>query len=157
MPALRPAVAADAGAIAELWWRGWHDGHDGHVPEELVRFRSRESFLPRAQERVASTTVAEVDGRVAGFVTVIEDEAEQVYVDAGHRGSGIAAALLLEAERMIAAGGHERAWLAVVDGNARARRFYERQGWEDAGPLDYEAQTDEGTVTVPTRRYVKSL
>jgi hypothetical protein len=45
------------------------------------------------------------------------------------------------------------AWLAVVTGNARARRFYERSGWADDGELDYVADG----VAVPCRRYVKRL
>jgi hypothetical protein len=53
---------------------------------------------------------------------------------------------------------HDTAWLAVVPGNARARRFYERQGWYDAGPFDNPAFTRDGsTLLVPTRRYEKRL
>ena len=53
---------------------------------------------------------------------------------------------------------HPRAWLAVVEGNARARRFYEREGWVDTGPLAYEAPHPEGgTVPVPVRRYEKQV
>jgi hypothetical protein len=44
-------------------------------------------------------------------------------------------------------------WLAVVAGNARARRFYERNGWRDAGAIDYAAEIRGGTLPVPCRRY----
>ena len=86
-----------------------------------------------------------------------DDEAEQVYVDRAFRGTTVATLLLTEAERQIAAAGFTEAWLAVVPGNARARRFYERQGWHDAGGFDYEATTATGTFPVPCRRYTKSL
>lgn len=43
--------------------------------------------------------------------------------------------------------------LAVVAGNARARAFYERQGWSDRGPFECTAETASGPVTVPVRRY----
>ena len=92
-----------------------------------------------AAGRVADTTVADADGEVAGFVMVAGDEVEQVYVSAAHRGSGIAGLLLAEAERQVAAAGHPQAWLAVVPGNTRARRFYERSGWADEGGFDYRA------------------
>ncbi len=50
------------------------------------------------------------------------------------------------------------AWLAVVPGNARARRFYERQGWSDEGPFDYPARLDDGgTIPVRCLRYTKPL
>jgi hypothetical protein len=64
---------------------------------------------------------------------------------------------MAEAERLVAAGGHRQAWLAVVPGNTRARRFYERSGWADAGPLDKRITYDGGVVTVPCRRYVKPV
>jgi GNAT superfamily N-acetyltransferase len=150
---LRPATAADATAVAAIWAAGWRDGHLGHVPEELVAARTPSSFAERAAQRVADTTVAEAGEEVAGFVMVVADEVEQVYVSAAHRGSGIAGVLLAEAERQVAANGHARAWLAVVPGNARARRFYERQGWTDDSGFDYQA----GGVTVPCRRYVKPV
>ena len=80
-----------------------------------------------------------------------------MYVSADHRGSGVASALLAEAERLVAAAGHRQAWLAVVPGNARARRFYERSGWVDDGPFDNPAAYAGGTIPVPCRRYVKTV
>jgi GNAT superfamily N-acetyltransferase len=154
---IRPARAEDASAVAEIWERGWHDGHDGLVPQELVDVRTPESFRERAADRVPGTTVATVDGEVAGFVMVVDDEVEQVYVSGAHRGSGVAPALIAEAERQVRANGHGKAWLAVVAGNARARAFYERSGWADEGGFDYEAAAGERTVHVPCRRYTKVL
>jgi len=151
---LRPATDADAAQVATIWHDGWRDGHLGNVPDALLAARTTESFATRAGERVGDTTVAEIGGAVAGFVMVVDDEVEQVYVAAGHRGSGVAGALLAEAERQVKAGGHDRAWLAVVAGNARARRFYERSGWTDDGPFDYIAA---GDITVPSHRYVKAV
>ena len=59
---------------------------------------------------------------------VVADEVDQVYVDAAHRGSGVARLLLDEAERQVAIGGHDVAWLAVVASNDRARAFYSKRG-----------------------------
>ncbi|WP_274622877.1 GNAT family N-acetyltransferase [Paractinoplanes aksuensis] len=154
---LRAAEPEDAPAVAAVWAAGWRDGHVGHVPEALVRARTERSFGVRAGERVADTTVAVVDGVVAGFVMVVAEEVEQVYVGTSFRGSGVAGVLLAEAERLVAAGGHDSAWLAVVPGNARARRFYERSGWVDAGAFDYEAAHEDGAVVVPCRRYTKRV
>jgi GNAT superfamily N-acetyltransferase len=154
---LRPATDADAPAVAAIWRDGWRDGHLGHVPDALVEIRTPESFDTRAAERVADTTVAADGNEVAGFVMVVGDEVEQVYVSAPHRGTGVAALLLAEAERLVAEGGHARAWLAVVPGNARARRFYERAGWVDEGLFDYRASVERGTLPVPCHRYVKPV
>jgi GNAT superfamily N-acetyltransferase len=120
----------------------------------LVAARTEASFAERAAQRVDGTTVADVDGEVAGFVMVVGDEAEQVYVDAVHRGSGVADALLAEAERQVRENGYAVAWLAVVADNRRARRFYERNGWVDSGAFDYGAA---GGVTVRAHRYEKPV
>ena len=37
---------------------------------------------------------------------VVDDEVEQIYVAGSHRGSGVADALLAEAERQVGAAGH---------------------------------------------------
>lgn len=155
---VRPAHPGDAAAVAEIWTAGWRDGHLGNVPDELVAVRTPESFRQRAAARIGDTTVAvSAEGDVAGFVMVAGDEVEQVYVAAGHRGSGVAGTLLAEAERIVAANGHGRAWLAVVPGNARARRFYERSGWSDEGVFAYQATVEGGTLAVPCHRYVKPV
>lgn len=150
---MRPAGPDDAEAVATIWREGWHDGHLGHVPEALVAARTPESFAERVAERVADTVVAVVGDEVAGFVMVIGNEVEQVYVSGSYRGTGVASALLDRAERLVAANGHERAWLAVAAGNVRARRFYERCGWTDDGIFDYPAATAAG----PCHRYGKRV
>jgi GNAT superfamily N-acetyltransferase len=154
---LRGASSDDVEAVASIWRDGWPDGHVGNVPDELVAARTPESFSSRAAQRVGDTVVAVVGGAVAGFVMVVDDEVEQVYVSSRHRGTGVAAALLGEAERRVRTNGHERAWLAVVAGNARARRFYERMGWTDEGAFDYPAASTGGTIPVPCVRYVRRL
>jgi ribosomal protein S18 acetylase RimI-like enzyme len=150
---LRRARPADAARIAVIWHAGWRDGHLGNVPDELIAARTPSSFHSRAASRVGDATVVEVGGVVAGFVMVVADEVEQVYLDAAFRGGGVADVLLSEAERLVAADGHRTAWLAVVPGNTRARRFYERAGWRDDGGFDYVATG----ITVPCRRYIKEV
>ncbi|WP_370945942.1 N-acetyltransferase family protein [Amycolatopsis sp. cg5] len=152
---LRPATSADVPAVAQIWRDGWRDAHLGNVPDGLVEVRTDESFGTRAAEQVGETVVAIVGGVLAGFVMVIADEVEQVYVSAGHRGTGVAAVLLATAEQVVLRNGHKQAWLAVVEGNARARKFYERQGWADEGPFDHHAPSTDGLILVPAHRYVK--
>jgi GNAT superfamily N-acetyltransferase len=153
-PALRAARPDDVEAIATVWHAGWFDGHLGHVPEALVEHRRLADFRERVPPRVPQTTVAVIGSRVVGFVTMHDDEVEQVYVAAEARGGDTAGALLRHAEETIARR-FDLAWLAVATGNARARRFYARCGWRDAGALDYPAEIPGGTLLVPCRRYEK--
>lgn len=154
---LRAAIAADTNAVASIWYAGWGDGHLGNVPDELVAIRTKESFWERVSPRIRDTTVAVVGDEVAGFLMVVDDEVEQVYVSSEHRGSGVAGTLIAEAERQVKANGYAEAWLAVATGNARARRFYERSGWADGGEFDYPATTEAGPIPVPCHRYVKQV
>lgn len=156
-PTLRPARADDMARVADIWHEAWHVAHAGHVPDGLTAARTLEAFHARTPARVDDTTVAEVDDRVVGFVMVAGDEVEQVFVDPVHHGSGVAAPLLAEGERRVAAAGYDEAWLAVVVGNARARRFYEKHGWRDGGDLPYEVTAGGTTYVSPCRRYVKAL
>lgn len=154
---LRPAATTDSDAIVDVWFTGWREAHLGHVPDALLAHRSEETFRQRVPGMIGATTVAAVGHRVVGLVVTADDEIEQLYVTPEHRGTGIAAALLRHGETAIA-NEHHRAFLAVVDGNARARHFYERHGWHDAGPFDYCAWTSNGEqVAVPCRRYEKTL
>jgi GNAT superfamily N-acetyltransferase len=156
MSSLRAATDADVDAIAELWHRAWRDGHVGHVPKALLPHRGLESFRARVPERLIGTTVASVGSIIVGFVTVLGDELEQLNVAESARGGGTAVALIRHAERVIAEH-FEMAWLAASTGNARARRFYAREGWRDVGPFEYEAQVASGTIAVPCHRYEKHL
>jgi ribosomal protein S18 acetylase RimI-like enzyme len=151
---LRAASLADADAIAALWHRGWIDGHLGHVPEALHAHRRLVDFQQRVPPRIPTTTVATLGREIVGFVTLQDDELEQLYVAASARGGGVAGALIRHGERLIAER-YSTAWLAVAVGNDRARRFYARQGWSDVAALDYRAETAAGPIVVPCRRYEK--
>jgi GNAT superfamily N-acetyltransferase len=151
---------ADAGttdAVAAIWYAGWLDAHTDNVPIALVEVRSRESFSTRARARISDTLIARDGAEVIGFAMTCRDELEQLYIARDRRGSGTAELLIAAAERSIADAGHDRAWLAVVSQNVRARRFYERVGWADGGDFTYEASTDSGSVEVPCRKYMKHV
>jgi GNAT superfamily N-acetyltransferase len=159
-PILRPATADDVDAVTDLFHEGWHDVHPGLVPDGLTDRRTREAFRERVTHRVAETddtTVAEVDGAVAGFIMVSGDEAEQVYVGRAFRGSGVAGVLLTEAEHQIAAAGHDVAFLAVVRGNERAQAFYAKQGWVDEGDHDYPVTALGEQFISPCRKFTKRV
>lgn len=154
---LRPATTDDIPALAALWYPAWRDGHLGGVPDELVALRTPDDFVRRATDVQPYALVAADADALLGFVAVKDDELDQLFVAAEARGTGVAGDLLHAGEQLIAGAGHERAWLAVVATNARARRFYERHGWVDEGDFLFPADTADGTIDVPCRRYAKTV
>jgi len=154
---LRPALSSDIPRIAEIWEPAWRDGHLGGVPDELVAIRTPENFVVRSTVIQPHTTLAVLDGTVVGFVAIADDEIDQLFVDAAARGQGVADALLTAGEDAIAAAGHDAAWLAVVATNARARRFYERNGWTDGGEFTYRTDGADAVFEVLCHRYEKRL
>jgi ribosomal protein S18 acetylase RimI-like enzyme len=155
---LRPAKPDDTADVAEVWQAAWHDGHRGHVPDALIQARDPAYFQARARELVDHITVAADDDELLGVLIVKADELQQIMISAAARGRGVGGLLLAEAERQVAADGHDEIWLAVVPGNTSARRFYESHGWVDRGEETYDAVTlGGGTVAVPVCRYVKGL
>jgi GNAT superfamily N-acetyltransferase len=155
---LRPARPADVDDVARVWQAAWHDGHRGRVPDALIEARDAAYFAERARELVEHVTLAEDDSALLGVLIVRGDELQQLMVTAAARGRGVGGLLLAEAERQVAAAGHDEIWLAVVPGNDTARAFYESRGWVDRGAETYDAVALAGdAVPVPVLRYVKGL
>jgi GNAT superfamily N-acetyltransferase len=152
------AHTSETDQIARVWCDAWHDGHRGHVPDALISARDQPYFDSRAAEVVSNTIVAREGGRIRGLVVVAGTEVQQLMVAADARGRGIAGSLLREAEQAIAATGAVESWLAVVPGNAAARRLYEARGWIDGGLEQYPAPTTTGDVVeVTVHRYTKRI
>ncbi len=154
---VRNAAAAEIPHLAGVWYQAWCDAHGAIVPAELTRIRTRESFHERLQQLLSDVRVAGPVGAPLGFCIVKADELYQLFVAAEARGSGVAAALLADAERSMAANGVTRAWLACAVGNARAARFYEKCGWHRAGILVDELPTPNGVLPLEAWRYEKTI
>lgn len=154
---VRPAEESEIGPLARIWHDGWHDAHAQILPAELTRQRTLESFRDRLEARLAHTRVVGPPGAPVGFCILKGDELYQLYVSAPARGSGVAAALVADAEARLAANGVPTAWLACAIGNARAARFYEKCGWQRVGTMTYQAETSDGAIPLEVWRYEKPL
>jgi len=154
---VRAAEEAELDALAQLWYDGWHDSHAAIVPAKLTRLRTLESFRDRLGAALPSVRVAGPRGAPLGFCVVKGDEVYQLFVAAGARGTGVAAALLADAEARLSAAGVETAWLACAIGNVRAARFYEKCGWQRVGTIVNPCETTNGTFPLEVWRYEKSV
>jgi GNAT superfamily N-acetyltransferase len=154
---VRDASVQEIDDLARIWCDGWHDAHALILPAELKRRRTLESFRDRLQRRLADVRVAGEPGAAAGFYIVNGDELYQFYVLSEARGTGVAAALMADAEARFADAGVDTAWLACAIGNRRAARFYEKRGWRLVGNMISNLDTPEGIFPLVVWRYEKSL
>jgi GNAT superfamily N-acetyltransferase len=154
---VRTAEETEIDDLAKIWYDGWHDAHAQIVPAELARLRTLESFRERLQAALPNVRVVGPSGEPFGFSIIKGNELYQLYVSAPSRGSGIAAALIADAEARLSENGADTAWLACAIGNERAARFYEKSGWHRAGTMIHPLETSKGTFPLEVWRYEKSL
>jgi putative acetyltransferase len=126
---LRAYAATDEDAAIELWRRTWQQ-HYPHLDfNERVAWwseRWRNEMVPAAK-----IVMAESGGTLAGFVTIDPNTMylDQIVVAPEHWGGYIALMLLEEAKRLSPRGIE----LLVNKDNARAIRFYEKNGFSYSG------------------------
>ena len=125
---LRPYRPEDEAASIDLWQRTWQQAYpqiDFAARLDWWRERWRKDLVPKA-----SIVVSEADGVLTGFVTIDgEGYLDQLVVDPAHWGSDAARLLVDEAKRLSPSG----VTLLVNKDNTRAIRFYERNGFAQAG------------------------
>jgi ribosomal protein S18 acetylase RimI-like enzyme len=148
----RDATDADLPAIDRVFRRSFCDTF-AHLyqAEDLDEFLAQ--FTPEAWNEEFSDPgyrfrVAEVDGDIVGFLKLgpstlpIETDARaieyrQIYILKEYHGTGIAAALTDWAIEEARSRGFEELYLTVYVDNHRARRFYDRYGFEPVGRYDF--------------------
>jgi len=125
---LRPYRAEDEDAAIALWLTTWQQAYPGIDFAARVawwRERWRGELVPKA-----TIMVAEQADLLIGFVTIDPTGyLDQLVVAPDHWGSELATTLVNEAKRR----SPDRITLLVNKDNARAIRFYERNGFIDAG------------------------
>jgi GNAT superfamily N-acetyltransferase len=154
---VRSADAAEIDHLAQLWHDVWHETHALLQPPELIGLRTLESFRERLQAALSNVRAAGPLGAPLGFYVLKGEELYQLFVSPEARGSGVAVALVADAEAWLAERGVETAWLACAIGNHRAARFYEKSGWRLAGTVVNPAETSSGPFPLEVWRYEKRL
>ncbi len=166
---IRPARVSDAAAISRLrvdTWKAAYAGIlDAHVLADLV---SDEASIERQRGYIGNpgsrrhTFVATIRKKLVGWAVAgpaRDDDADEttgeiyaLYVDAVYWGTGLGRDLMSTCLGALRAEGFCRVSLWVLDGNARARRFYEAAGLAPDGArklLDIAAGVPEIRYTGP--------
>jgi len=119
---IRSYTIDDLGAVLDVWYRASLIAHS-FLPEEFFEEERRqiaERWMPMAE-----TAVGETDGRVVGFLSLIDNEVGAIFVDPDYQGCGIGRALMDHARSL-------RPFLEVnvFEANSIGRRFYDAYGFE---------------------------
>jgi GNAT superfamily N-acetyltransferase len=137
---VRPAALEDAEGFVSAYEESWDAALAdlaGRRLDELSPYEERlgafrRTFRAELPEG-AGAWVAEGGGRIVGVATRAGPELRALYVVPEAWGTGAAQALTEAVIAAVRANGHKEAVLWVVEENPRARRFYEREGWEATG------------------------
>jgi GNAT superfamily N-acetyltransferase len=152
---LRTAIPADALCLALLGTQVFLDTYategirPGLAREALDHF-STSAIAAAMAAPGAEFVVAERAGHLVAFAALAHGAAHELvdvtpacklvrlYVQEPFTGGGLGRRLLREAEARAAARGARALWLTTWIGNVRARAFYPRCGYADAGRTHYE-------------------
>ncbi len=120
---LRPATAADAPEIADVFLASRRDAlaylAKVHSDEETRR------WIPEVMMMHSEVWVAELDGKIVGFLSVAGDHLDHLYIRPGYYRQGIGDRLLAIAKAL----SPQRLQLFTFQQNGRARAFYEARGF----------------------------
>jgi len=167
---VRDARVDDADEVAGVHVRSWQAAYRGLIDQAVLdglsveqRAESWRGFVAAPLPTGLGILVAVRDDRVVGWTSfgsgrdpdgLSDGEVYGIYADPTAWSTGAGHALLEAAEQRIAAAGHDRAYLWVLDGNDRADIFYARHGWEEDGAIKTEERPQ---MTLREHRRVKDL
>jgi ribosomal protein S18 acetylase RimI-like enzyme len=155
MLVIRDACAHDAGDIAHVHVTTWRTAYRDLVPdwylEGLDVARRTEVWRRLLSDKANGlrTFVVESGDRIIGFASTspsrdedvdpqVTGEVLAIYVDPGSWGAGAGRLLMDVACTSLAGSGFRDATLWVLEGNARARGFYEIHGWQADGTVKHD-------------------
>jgi ribosomal protein S18 acetylase RimI-like enzyme len=149
---IRPATLDDAVAIARVHIDARRAAYAAFFPPEYLDGLEVEAVADlwrgRLVELGVQTLIAEADGRVVGQIRfgpaeAVEGAGEvlQLHILPDYWRRAIGTSLMATAIAALTAAGFREAVLNVYAENARARRFYERNGWHFDG---FEQDIDRG-------------
>ena len=138
-PLIRPAVAADAEAVADVYLASFAATYTFPLVHTDDQVRSWLAGIVAGEPR---TWVAEADGQVVAMMVLDDAGIDQLYVAPAWIGRGVGSRLVAVAKEQRPGG----LSLYTFQVNERARRFYERHGfvatWFGDGSANEERQLD---------------
>ena len=161
---IRPARLADLERIAEIHASAWHAAYVDLIDPQILDQVKPATRLPHWQQWFAdpdnAVSVYQVEEEIIGFSMVCParavaspppgyGELTHLYLDPLHIGTGVGHELFEHAREHLHRGGFSGMLLWTLEGNARARAFYERHGMTlDGARQDEPGWLGEGVFEV---------
>ena len=142
----RKATVADVKDISRIYALSWKTAYVGLVPQRFLDTIDDERWVEKFRRDIGDGTLqalmicdgdtpvgcaafgASRDEKMQGFGEIVS-----IYLHPNYFGKGYGEALLKATVAALRQQGYERIYLWVLRENARARRFYEKQGFADNG------------------------
>jgi len=123
---LRPYHPDDDEAVVRLWYDSWH-----HTFPDLSHPWTYEQWREHFQDKVrahATLWIAESADQIVGFLVLRENDGnlDQLFVAPALQHQGVGTLLLTKAKELSPTG----IVLETLQSNAKARRFYEKYGFQ---------------------------
>ena len=164
MTRIRLATVGDALALAEIGARAWRAAYRGLIPDAFLAAldveKTAQAWRDTIPDGESDVLVAEHRGAVAGFcwccrsrdadADAMTGEIVAIYVDPDNWRAGLGAALMHGAHETARRRGFTTLTLWSLEGNQRARRFYESRKFQRDGS---ERMTDRWGAPVTEIRY----
>jgi RimJ/RimL family protein N-acetyltransferase len=161
---IREMSKGDAAGVARVHVRAWQEAYRGLIVQSHLdgldvaeRTELWAGILSRPND--GPRFVVEVDGTIVGFLAGRRHspsadgagEIRTIYLDPAHWRGGLGSALLVEGIRALHQPVRIPVILWVLEGNERARRFYESHGWRPDGAIREELAGEQAALHVRYR------
>ena len=167
-PAIRRATPGDAALLAELAARTFAEAFAAdNRPEDMAAYLasafSPEQTASELSDPRSTWLLAEIGGAPAGYAKLHAGaapscvrgprpvELSRLYAAREWLGRGVGAALMRACLEEARRGGHRTIWLGVWEHNTRARAFYRKWDFRDAGTQPFQLGSDRQTDVVMER------
>lgn len=163
---IRRVLMEDAPVLADIAAKTFYDTFTGTCSEaDMERFLKDYFNLQQVEKELSNSDdfyfFADIDGQPAGYCRIMEDyknfdfmkqwkalELKRLYVLSEFHGKGIAQKLMEFIIDFAKQHAYEVVWLGVWEHNLRAKKFYQKSGFEYSGhrhdfPIGDTPQTDE--------------
>lgn len=166
---IRPGVATDAAALAELAARTFSETFAAdNRPEDMALHSAHAYGTSQQQTELVdphiATLLVEVDDQLAGYAQLRSGvtpacvtgekpiELWRFYIAGPWQGRGLAQALMRKVESEAYRRGGRTLWLGVWERNERAKAFYYKNGFLDVGSHVFMVGTDAQTDCILIRQ-----